>query len=111
MVEVHDLLRIASHEVRPFDQVAELANRGRLRGDEPEPLGAVGADDMFAQGVTGLRHALLGEVGPVVALVTGRLQSYLWNDPEWPWFVAGFLALVNERGPALDWLQRAVDRG
>jgi non-specific serine/threonine protein kinase len=72
---------------------------------------AENADDMFARGVTALKHALLGEAGPVEAFATGEGRSYLWNDPEWPWWVAGVLALVDKRERAMDWLERAVDRG
>jgi hypothetical protein len=47
----------------------------------------------------------------LLALVNGKLYDRSWNDPEAPEWYAGWLALVDERGRALDWLERWVDRG
>ena len=57
------------------------------------------------------RHALLGEREPLVAFITGELETSLWNDPEMRLYIAGCFALVNERDRALLWLEHWVDRG
>ena len=69
------------------------------------------ADDLFAHATTALKHALLGNPEPVIAFVDGPLRSYLWHDPEFPWWVAGWLTLVHEHDRAYTWLERWLDRG
>ena len=63
---------------------------------------AENAGDMFASAVTTFKHALLGDRDAVVGGVTGPLREYYWNDPEFPVWIAGWLALVGENDRALD---------
>jgi non-specific serine/threonine protein kinase len=63
------------------------------------------------QQATASKHAWRGEREPLLAAVTGELESFVWNDPEWPEWFAGLFALVNERDRALQWLERWIDRG
>jgi hypothetical protein len=67
--------------------------------------------DTFALMVTAFEHALVGEKQSLLERLKGEFYSYCWHDPELPEWVAGWLALVNEREKALDWLERWVDRG
>jgi hypothetical protein len=43
--------------------------------------------------------------------MSGDLESYCWNDPECPVFIAGQFGLIGERERALQWLGHWVDRG
>jgi hypothetical protein len=94
-------------------RMSVLARLGR--NDEACQVAAETLDeddrDAFAQMVTALRHALLGERESLLALMTGEFESYCWNDPEFPDMAAGCLALVGEKEKALDWLERWIDRG
>ncbi len=69
------------------------------------------SEDIFAVMVTAFRHALLGERVSLLAVLEGPGRSYLWNDPEAPEWAAGWLALVDEKDKALDWLDHWIDRG
>jgi len=69
------------------------------------------ATDMFAEAATIFRSALKGDREAVVARVDGARRDYYWNDPEFPHWIAGWLALVGENDRALTWLGRWVDRG
>jgi serine/threonine protein kinase len=55
------------------------------------------------------KHALLGERGPLIALITGELETF--DDPEGTMWCVGCFALVNERDRALQLLEHWVDRG
>jgi hypothetical protein len=68
-------------------------------------------EDIFAVMVTAFRHALLGERVSLLEVLEGPGRSYLWNDPEAPEWAAGWLALVDEKEKALDWLDHWIDRG
>jgi tetratricopeptide (TPR) repeat protein len=68
-------------------------------------------EDAWAWLVTALKHALLGEREYLLSKLTDEFGAICWNDPEGPQWAAGWLALVNERDRALDWLERWVDRG
>jgi serine/threonine protein kinase/tetratricopeptide (TPR) repeat protein len=69
------------------------------------------SEDIFAVMVTAFRHALLGERVSLLAVLEGPGRSFLWNDPEAPEWAAGWLALVDEKEKALDWLDHWIDRG
>ena len=62
--------------------------------------------DMFGRAVAALKHALLGQAAPVLDFANGPLRPYLWNDAEWPWWLAGWLTLVHEHDQAYVWLDR-----
>jgi hypothetical protein len=61
--------------------------------------------------MTALSHALRGDGERLKAIVDGPLQRFAATDAEIPLWVAGWFALAGEREPALDWLERWVDRG
>ena len=90
-----------------------LARLGRIADacSAAEEIVAENAQDVWAQLAQALKHALLGEREPLVALITGEFESFCWNDPEAPEWIAGWFALVNERDRALRWLEHWVDRG
>ena len=67
--------------------------------------------DMFGRAVAALKHALLGQAAPVLDFANGPLRPYLWNDAEWPWWLAGWLTLVHEHDQAYVWLDRWLKRG
>lgn len=67
--------------------------------------------DVFALMATAFRHALCSEREALLTSLAGPGHSYYWNDPDFPEFAAGWLALVGEKEKALDWLERWVDRG
>jgi non-specific serine/threonine protein kinase len=90
-----------------------LARLGRIADvcSTAEGITAEDAQGASAQLAQALKHALLGEREPLVALTTGEFESYCWNDPECREFVGACFALVNERDRALRWLEHWVDRG
>ncbi|MCX6633839.1 MAG: tetratricopeptide repeat protein, partial [Acidobacteria bacterium] len=90
-----------------------LARLGRIADacSAAEEIAVENAQDVWAQLAQALKHALLGEREPLVALITGEFESFCWNDPEIPEWFAGWFALVNERDRALRWLEHWVDRG
>ena len=67
--------------------------------------------DMFGRAVAALKQALLGQAAPVLDFANGPLRPYLWNDAEWPWWLAGWLTLVHEHDQAYVWLDRWLERG
>jgi non-specific serine/threonine protein kinase len=58
-----------------------------------------------------LKYALQGEKCQMRQAFGGEIRDYLWNDPEGPWLMADFLALVNEKNEAITWIEHAVERG
>lgn len=72
---------------------------------------AENAEDVWAQVAIMLKHALRGEREALLTMLAGEWGNVGWNDPEAPQWAAGWLALVNERDRALDWIERWVDRG
>ena len=89
-----------------------LARLGRIADAcSAAEIAAENAQDASARLAMALKHALLGERGPLLALMTGELESFCWNDPEAPEWCAGWFALVNEHDLALRWLEHWVDRG
>ena len=96
-----------------FHRVQLLAFLGRTKeacqlADETV---AENATDMFAQIVTAVKYAILGERDSLIDLIGGKLESYFWNDPEFPEWIAGWFATVGERDRAFHWLERWPDRG
>ena len=69
------------------------------------------SEDAFAVWAKAFRHAVLGEREALLALLSGEFESYAWDNPEAPYVVAGWFALVNERDRAFRWLEHHVDRG
>jgi serine/threonine protein kinase/tetratricopeptide (TPR) repeat protein len=69
------------------------------------------ASDMFAEAAMLFKSALRGDRECLVAGVEGARREYYWHDPEFPQWIAGWLALVGENDRALVWLERWVDRG
>lgn len=67
--------------------------------------------DMFAEATTAFKCALQGDRDGLVAILNGERHSFYWHDPDFPWWAAGWLALVGEKEQALDWLERWIDRG
>ena len=57
------------------------------------------------------KYALQGEKDKALKAMTEEERRLCWNDPEQPWFMAGYFALINEKREALDWLEHAIDRG
>jgi non-specific serine/threonine protein kinase len=46
-----------------------------------------------------------------MAVLSDRAKHYLWVDPDLPWLVAGFFAVMEEKDEALRWLERSIDNG
>ncbi|HSW29684.1 MAG TPA: protein kinase [Longimicrobiales bacterium] len=94
-------------------RIFPLARLGRIEDAcrEADALVAEDPGDAFATIGTAQKHALLRERDPLLALATGYLRDTFWDDPEYPEWVAGWLALVDERDLALEWLEHWVDRG
>jgi eukaryotic-like serine/threonine-protein kinase len=57
------------------------------------------------------RHAVRGERDALAGLISGELESALWNDGEAPEWFAGLFGLVGDRDRAFRWLERWIDRG
>lgn len=89
---------------------------GRM-GRKAESLGAVDealredpAD--FVSALCSLfRSVLEGNGEAFSSQLTDSLKDTLWNDPECPFWMAGWSALLSRNEEAIRWLQRAVDRG
>ena len=90
-----------------------LARLGRIDDacEVAEATVAENSEDGFARLTTAFRHALLGEREPLLAAMAGYMRPTFWDDAEMPEWAAGFLALVDVRDQALDWLEHWVDRG
>jgi tetratricopeptide (TPR) repeat protein len=58
-----------------------------------------------------LKYALQGEKKKALDSISKETENWAWNDPDIPSLWAGHFALINEKEKALDWLERAVDRG
>ncbi len=67
--------------------------------------------DIFAAWLRFFKHALNGNKEKALASLTDEARSFFWNDPDVPWLGACNYALIGEKEEALDWLERAVDRG
>jgi serine/threonine protein kinase len=96
-----------------LNRMLELAYLGRTADAFAVADETVAQDpaDMFALAVTALKGALRGESASVLEFSNGPLRPYLWNDPEFPWWIAGWLTLVHEHDEAYVWLDRWLDRG
>ena len=70
-----------------------------------------GHHDLVALLCTFWRFALQGEKDKALQALTKPEREILWNDPEGPWLMADYFALLNEKTEALSWLERAVARG
>jgi TolB-like protein/Flp pilus assembly protein TadD len=58
-----------------------------------------------------LRHALRGERDQVPEVLTPEFAALARSGAHYSWQVASLLARLQERAPALDWLENAVRRG
>lgn len=92
-------------------QMFTLLGRMKDASDVAEEIMAENPEDALAQLAIVLKHALHGDRDRLLAFLTGEFETHLWNDPEVPEWVAGWLALVGEREKALDWLEHWIDRG
>jgi serine/threonine-protein kinase len=87
--------------------------QGRVENAEARLAPMIGPDptDLFSEWATLMRCGLDGDaVGAREALSEGS-KTYLWNDLEFPPFIASAYALAGAREEALTWLERAVERG
>jgi non-specific serine/threonine protein kinase len=57
------------------------------------------------------RSALNGDDPGFSRQLTDPMKDLLWNDPEGPFWMAGWSALLGREKEAIDWLERALDRG
>jgi hypothetical protein len=96
-----------------LNRMLELAYLGRTTDAFAVADETVAQDpaDMFALAVTALKGALRGESASVLEFTNGEMRPYLWNDAEFPWWLAGWLTLVREHDEAYVWLDRWLDRG
>jgi non-specific serine/threonine protein kinase len=46
-----------------------------------------------------------------MSVLSDRAKHYLWVDPDLPWLVAGFFAVMDEKDEALRWLERSIGNG
>lgn len=58
-----------------------------------------------------LRYAIAGSPDEALAALDDQTRAYAWDDPELPFWIAGPLSLIGRDDLALEWVQRALDRG
>ena len=85
------------------------------RGDEALSLARELVHRETPEGVTDLARlleiALEGNGVSAKEALGPNTRRWAWNNPELPWVVASSFALSGEKEEALDWLERAVERG
>ena len=57
------------------------------------------------------RSALTVEAAVFTEQLTDSLRDLLWDDPECPFWLAGWCTLLGQKDEALNWLERAIERG
>jgi adenylate cyclase len=57
------------------------------------------------------KYAMLGEKEKALQVMNEEAKRYCWNDPDYPWFVAGYYAMIDEKGEAFKWLEHTINRG
>jgi non-specific serine/threonine protein kinase len=58
-----------------------------------------------------LKYALKGEKEKIQNLLTKDFKNFSKRDPQWSHGVAFFYSLLGQKEDALDWLEKAVNRG
>jgi len=58
-----------------------------------------------------LKYALLKDKDSALRQMTPEFQKTCRRDPEWSYYVALALSLLDAKAEALDWLENAVSRG
>jgi non-specific serine/threonine protein kinase len=72
---------------------------------EAGPHEALGGIPLF------YKHALAGEAEEALSALDERTRTIAWDDPDFPYWLAGPFALIGRTDLALEWLQHALDRG
>lgn len=87
------------------------------RGDKDEPLRVIAQaaeqdpDDTVTALCTLFRSSLQGEAAAFSRQLTDSLRDLFWDDPECPFWLAGWYTLLDQKEEAMRWLGRAVERG
>jgi non-specific serine/threonine protein kinase len=58
-----------------------------------------------------LKYGLLRDKENAFQVMTPDFQKTCKRDPEWSYYVAGMLSLLDAKKEALDWLENAINRG
>jgi TolB-like protein/Flp pilus assembly protein TadD len=58
-----------------------------------------------------LRYAISGSPDEALAALDDQTRAFAWNDPELAFWTAGPLSLIERYDLAVEWVQRALDRG
>jgi TolB-like protein len=57
------------------------------------------------------KYTLLEEKDKALQVMTEEVKTYFWNDPDLPWAMADYYALIDEKKQALEWLEHCINRG
>jgi len=57
------------------------------------------------------KYALLGKKDMALQIMREETKQYCWNDPDYPWFMADYYSLIDEKKEALTWLEHTINRG
>ena len=57
------------------------------------------------------KYAFLGKKDKALRVMSKDAKRYCWNDPDYPWFMADYYALIDEKEEAFKWLEHTIKRG
>lgn len=69
------------------------------------------SNDAFSQLCLVLKYAIEGKTKDIVQLIVGDFERTLERDPQYCHYAASLQALAGMKESALNWLERAIDRG
>jgi non-specific serine/threonine protein kinase len=73
-----------------------------VKGDPSDGVGSLCS--LFGSALKGDNEAFSDQL-------TETVRDTLWNDPECPFWMAGWTALLNRVDDSIEWLERALQRG
>ena len=78
--------------------------------DLGEQLVKADSQDAVASFCLFIKYSLERDTENALSILNDQTRKFWWNDPEMPWFAAGYFALMGEKDMALVWLERAIER-
>ena len=69
------------------------------------------SDDAFTQSSQLVKYAIEGKTKKIMQLIVGDFEETLKRDPQYCYYAASLHALAGMKEAALNWLERAIDRG